>query len=377
MVAAIILLALAMFVAGGASIYNALNLVPTDFGFAYAQIGAIFIASGGVTLAIALAVRAMTSRLGRFAAPVASILPERPAGTVAMETPRAGRKADPAPPEPAREAPEPILARARPTNAALAGSTGLSAGIAAAHTAGRPGDEDDLSASPASRREDEKDRQIPALGVGPATDPADWQPATWQPATRIASGHELFAEFDRRMPVVTPTELDAEALPERSPDDAVPGGDEPMEPDDLPVRSFPAEGQEEGDRREAEEDTVPPEEGAQGDTFAGSGDGAEPGTGSDDGEVIPPASVEPLDEDQAAPAGLIPDADLDWLAGIAEPPLAPLESLEIVGSYDSAGTRFTMYSDGSVTASGERGERRFRSLEELRQHLDRNVASSG
>jgi hypothetical protein len=68
--------------------------------------------------------------------------------------------------------------------------------------------------------------------------------------------------------------------------------------------------------------------------------------------------------------GLIADADLAAIAEAEEPPLAPIETLDIVGSYDSAGTRFTMYSDGSVTAVGPGGERRFRSLEALRRHLD-------
>ena len=54
----------------------------------------------------------------------------------------------------------------------------------------------------------------------------------------------------------------------------------------------------------------------------------------------------------------------------AAPPLAPLETLEVVGSYDSGGTRFTMYSDGSVVASGSEGETRYPSLQDLRRHLD-------
>ncbi|MCA0402031.1 MAG: hypothetical protein LCH38_14605 [Proteobacteria bacterium] len=67
--------------------------------------------------------------------------------------------------------------------------------------------------------------------------------------------------------------------------------------------------------------------------------------------------------------GLIPDADLLSLEQ-TEAPLAPIETLEVVGSYDSGGTRFTMYSDGSVTAIGPEGERRFASLDLLRRHLD-------
>lgn len=53
-----------------------------------------------------------------------------------------------------------------------------------------------------------------------------------------------------------------------------------------------------------------------------------------------------------------------------EPALAPLETLDVVGAYDSGGTRFTMYSDGSVTALGEGVDRRFKSLDALRAFID-------
>lgn len=51
------------------------------------------------------------------------------------------------------------------------------------------------------------------------------------------------------------------------------------------------------------------------------------------------------------------------------PPLAPLSTLEMVRTYESGGTRFTMYSDGSFVSSNEEGEQRFRSLDELRAKL--------
>lgn len=67
--------------------------------------------------------------------------------------------------------------------------------------------------------------------------------------------------------------------------------------------------------------------------------------------------------------GLIADEDLAALQA-EEAPLAPLETLDIVGAYDSGGVRFTMYSDGSVHAAGPGGEQRYRSLEALRKRLD-------
>jgi hypothetical protein len=85
------------------------------------------------------------------------------------------------------------------------------------------------------------------------------------------------------------------------------------------------------------------------------------------------APVSPVEPEGGAPAGttpgLIADDDLAALTD-DEPGFAPLESLDVVGAYDSGGTRFTMYSDGSVTAVGERINRRFRSLEALRGFID-------
>jgi hypothetical protein len=67
--------------------------------------------------------------------------------------------------------------------------------------------------------------------------------------------------------------------------------------------------------------------------------------------------------------GLIHDEDLARLSE-ADAELAPIETLEIVGAYDSGGTRFTMYSDGSVTAFGEGVDQRFRSLDDLKSFID-------
>ncbi|MFY8114791.1 MAG: hypothetical protein ACOVOC_11265, partial [Rhabdaerophilum sp.] len=78
----------------------------------------------------------------------------------------------------------------------------------------------------------------------------------------------------------------------------------------------------------------------------------------------------PLPEPEPAPVpGLIADADLAALDD-GRPPLPPLETLDVVGAYDSGGTRFTMYSDGSVVAAGPEGETRYPTLQDLRRHLD-------
>jgi hypothetical protein len=83
--------------------------------------------------------------------------------------------------------------------------------------------------------------------------------------------------------------------------------------------------------------------------------------------AAPPAAHPP--EAAAPPPGLIRDADLIALDD-AEPALAPLNTLDVVGSYDSGGTRFTMYSDGSVTAIGNGIDRRFPTLDALRAFID-------
>ena len=98
----------------------------------------------------------------------------------------------------------------------------------------------------------------------------------------------------------------------------------------------------------------------------------EPALAVEPESIALPAEVpaEPAVEAPPAPQpGLIADADLAALAEDVLPPLAPISTLEVVGAYDSAGTRFTMYSDGSVTAAGPEGETRFRTLDDLRRHL--------
>lgn len=93
---------------------------------------------------------------------------------------------------------------------------------------------------------------------------------------------------------------------------------------------------------------------------------------ADDSETAEEDREELAIEEDAVPApmpGLIADDDLAALQD-EQPVLAPLETLDIVGAYDSGGTRFTMYSDGSVTALGEGVDRRFKSLDALRSFID-------
>jgi len=97
--------------------------------------------------------------------------------------------------------------------------------------------------------------------------------------------------------------------------------------------------------------------------------GSKADAGRKDDLILPPLPKLPEFERAPPTPGLIHDEDLARLSeGKAE--LAPRERLDIVGAYDSGGTRFTMYSDGSVTAKGEGVDRRFRSLDDLRAFID-------
>ncbi|MCA3596576.1 MAG: hypothetical protein IOC64_00530 [Methylobacterium sp.] len=97
--------------------------------------------------------------------------------------------------------------------------------------------------------------------------------------------------------------------------------------------------------------------------------GSKADAGRKDDPILPPLPKLP-DFERAPPMpGLIHDEDLARLSE-ARGELAPLERLDVVGAYDSGGTRFTMYSDGSVTAKGEGVDRRFPSLDDLRAFID-------
>ncbi|MCA3629937.1 MAG: hypothetical protein IOC35_06395 [Methylobacterium sp.] len=97
--------------------------------------------------------------------------------------------------------------------------------------------------------------------------------------------------------------------------------------------------------------------------------GSKAAAGKKEDIILPPLPKLPDFERAPATPGLIHDEDLARLSE-AKAELAPLETLDIVGAYDSGGTRFTMYADGSVTAKGEGVDRRFRSLDDLRAFID-------
>lgn len=93
----------------------------------------------------------------------------------------------------------------------------------------------------------------------------------------------------------------------------------------------------------------------------------EPQTAPVSGEAEPeapaPVEVEPAPEAAvAAAAEPAPDHDV--------PMSEPRPGATVVGSYESGGAKYTMYSDGSVIAEAEGQRVRFNNLEELREFID-------
>ncbi|MFN3482602.1 MAG: hypothetical protein ACK4YX_06250 [Rhabdaerophilum calidifontis] len=345
MVVVIHLLALGMIAAGIASLLVGTSLVPTDLGFSYAQIGAIFLASGVVTLAIGLATRALSRALERITAP-------QPLRVEAESPARA-----------------PGLAGAEAVIAA-AGGGALVAGAALAA--------DQTRGSVAESAGEPVAGATPMPPVSAMPDPMMPDPMMPEPA---------FAE-----PRIPEPSLPAFPTPEFPPPEArIPDARSPefRPAPPAPQRDLfgdlappPAPDLDAGRIGIALEIPVPPRAAeTPADTPSAvelpatepvaALDAANPAdSAADASPEAPEAGASP--ETPPVP-GLIADADLAAIAEAEEPPLAPIETLDIVGSYDSAGTRFTMYSDGSVTAVGPDGERRFRSLEALRRHLDQQL----
>lgn len=355
MIVTIFLLAFVLMVAGIAGLISAINLVPTDLGFTYFQAGSTALSAGIVVLAIGLAVRVLNRSLQSLAV-----------------SPATGAAA----PEPVVDLPsfpihadEPKAAAGFPAGGAIAlGAAGAAAAAAAVSSLADAGHEAVAEPAPAA--------------------PVDVAPSTLHDRLTAELERDLFAETigDLRtalalppVPEIAPVstadlamkETESAASPVHGaaakPDPFVFPALEPIPPAD-PVIEAKFDDEEPDNQRDAEPDDVVGDE-------AVPASSAQPGVldadiaaatvepDAPEPDVVPPAPASP------AP-GLIHDADYAAVADEVLPSLAPLAGLEIVGAYDSGGTRFTMYSDGSVTAAGPEGEKRFRSLEELRRHID-------
>ena len=379
MILAIYLLAVVLLVSGFAGLISAINLVPTDLGFTYFQAGATSISAGVIVLALGLAVKVLDRNLKRLATPEAVRV--QPADPVIDLPPLAV-----SPP-----APEENLGK----GLAIAGAAAVAGAVAAtALASSEPPAHDVMIPAP-----DLPEAPLP-LAMAPEEHlPEPQLTADEAPAPPVAGDalrlrtvedleRDLFAQMDA-LPEPPPVSIpEPDSAPDAEPDLAPAARPDlfalpPLEP--IPQASFA-----ELDKApESAADTLPQATSEPFDVaFANVSPVHDnisaleqkpvesPATIEAHAEAMPVEPVAPSPEPApvvAAPApapGLIHDADFAAVADEMLPALAPISTLEIIGAYDSGGTRFTMYSDGSVVAAGPDSERRFRSLDELRQHID-------
>lgn len=389
MILAIFVIAVLLIAGGLLGFYGAINLIPTDLGLAYFHAGTLSLVAGLVTMALGFAARANVLALRRVATPAAFVAPLPP-------------PAEMFPPQPE---PAPVKAPPRdlpPVGAAVAGAAVVGGAALAVSSLRDP-------ALPAGDLASPEAPPLPTLDQTVLDLPPVDLPAPVDPAAFAAPEPESVFEDRAPEPGISKAAVSEEAASEAA------ASDEPVM--NAPVLGEPVIDEPTPEAHLAEAPRL--EEPAADALAQGT---AEPMAASPAAEVPaapelvePPVSpslppipdlralrlepipgppllsieeeiraelnrkAEPAVQTQAAQApepapvssvpGLIADADLAALEQSA-PPLAPLETLEIVGSYDSGGTRFTMYSDGSVVASGPEGETRYPTLQDLRRHLD-------
>jgi hypothetical protein len=90
-------------------------------------------------------------------------------------------------------------------------------------------------------------------------------------------------------------------------------------------------------------------------------------------EPVAVAVAEVRPEPKAEPAVPPPEAEEEAPEPQPEPqaePAKPAAGADVIGAYESGGAKYTMYSDGSVTAEADGQTMRFNSLEELREFID-------
>lgn len=378
MIVFIFLLAFLLAASGLGVLYASLNLVPTDLGMAYLQAGTVLMSTATLVLALGLATRLLSKRLLALAVPPASL----------AETSRIVQSPT-ATAEPYAEAPG-------FGTIAAAGAAGIAAGAVATGLVaegGAPRLEEAAEAAPAlqpdpDRLVEDMERELfdkesfvpvtPAEIAGEAIPLVEAKAAEEAAEAEKDVGDDPEQEIEPVVPIVAPpdtarSELRAEPPPSLT-DAALPS----MEALDREIADFLAAPDarkrvDSGVEAAAVQDVSPVAEAPVAEISEEGAAEAMADLPPLRPEIAPLPATEPVipAAPEIAPApGLIPDADLAAIEADVLPPLAPLSSLEIVGAYDSGGTRFTMYSDGSVTASGPQGERRFRSLDELRRHID-------
>jgi hypothetical protein len=371
MILAIFVIAVLLIAGGLLGFYGAINLIPTDLGLAYFHAGTLSLVAGLVTMALGFAARANGLALRRIAMPAAIVAPLPPAG------------------EAFAPQPEPARVEAAPRDLPLAGAAvaGAALAVSSLQAPASPADDPARPAALPVSALHQTMLDLPPVDLPAPVDPAAFaapepeavneqpevatpeQPASDESVTQEAFTQEAFTQE----PLTQEPTLEEPTLEEPTPDTLAQGMLEPMaanpateapaapelvEPPVIPsLPPIP-------DLRALRLDPIPgpPLLSIEEEIRAELNRKAEPVVQTQPAQEPEPAPVSPV-------PGLIADADLAALEQTA-PPLAPLETLEIVGSYDSGGTRFTMYSDGSVVASGPEGETRYPTLQALRRHLD-------
>lgn len=301
----------------------ALQLIPTDLGNSYLIGAFLFLVGAGLLAGMATVGKAIIHEIKSLGAlPAPRMIEGEPVVTlpqIPISAPVAEEK-----PEPGKGA---FLATGAAAAAAGAVAGGLLGGVTRAEAA--PGDS---PAKPEERFLDDLERDLFA-DIGKS------EPKLFSPPSEeaVAPEPEPAAETEDAA-LLTPIGEGATDTGEGgAPVDEDEDEDEDEAEEAVKHEIMPAEDEAEEDDTEDDEDELD--------------------------EVVPEAPA------PASTPGLIADDDLAALQD-EDPALAPLETLDIVGAYDSGGTRFTMYSDGSVTAFGEGVDRRFKSLDDLRAFID-------
>ena len=357
--------------------WQALMLIPTDLGNSYLVAASVLFSTAGLLTGFGVVgqriIREIQALEPAMAMPAVEPAPRKDPPTIAPTV-------APIVPEPMLSTPEPV-APVRPMAPVLAGTVAGAAAGAVLGGALRPSAE----SQPESRLMDDFERDLFADLRAPAPQPtlAVVEPVIEPRREDLRAEHATLPEPAAPEAVhadVPPVENvilgepEDSALPAPAREVAADTGDD----DDLvlpPLPPLPSFGLPDAAPSDAEiraiEDAAHHDDDVD-DTLAAPAM-AEP-------ESRP--AIEPMPEPEPQPApeplppepashtpGLIHDEDLAALSE-AEADLAPLETLDVVGAYDSGGTRFTMYSDGSVTAKGVGVDRRFRSLDDLRAFID-------
>jgi hypothetical protein len=298
-----------------------LPVIEIERGWSMVISGSVLISGGLVVAALGFVVRAVNGLRGSLAAqpamsavtaPAALALPVRPEPAIAPDTPAAEPVLAVHPPAPVPAASEsiPAFAVAAPT-AAAAAVIGAGAGYLATHHEPEPAEPAHEPEAPATPEPAPPAHAFDVPAFDPPEPPA---PAAAEPKAADALGPDWldreFAAFD--------LETSHEPPPPHAPEPAAaPSLPEPHEHEPAPHAAAP--------------------------------------------------TPEPLIE---APAAAHEPAPEPVAEAPSTAPETPEGNLSVIGRYDSDGTSYVMYSDGSIEAQSESGVFRFGSMAELKAFIE-------